>query len=285
MSWQFRFIIYNFAYKSRLQNGINNERKNLTMDKTRISIVSYLNSRPFLYGLKNSLVSKEIKLSLDIPSKIAAKLAFNLADVGLIPVAGLEDLDDYKIISNYCIGSIGKVKTVVLVSDVPLDQVETILMDYQSRSSVLLAKVLAKFYWQKSFNWENTCNNFQNDSINGNTAGVIIGDRVFDIENKFKYIYDLSEEWFNFTQLPFVFAVWAANKKVPPLFESDFNKALAFGIEQISEIVLIEKKYYPLVDIAGYFSQNISFELDNKKREGMKKFLQLARKLELVELK
>jgi chorismate dehydratase len=255
------------------------------MEKTRVSIVSYLNSKPFLYGLKKSVVAKEIDLSLDIPSKVAAKLAFNLADVGLIPVAGLEDLDDYLIISDYCIGSVGKVKTVVLASEVPLEQVETVLMDYQSRSSVLLAKVLAKFYWKKSFNWENTCNDFQNSSIKGKTAGVVIGDRVFEVENKFRYIYDLSEEWYNFTHLPFVFAVWAANKKVTKSFESSFNAALAFGIGNLAEIIRIEQPVYPNVDIADYFANNISFELDNEKRAGMKTFLELAQKLELVELK
>lgn len=254
------------------------------MEKTRVSIVSYLNSKPFLYGLKNSKVTEEIELSLDIPSKVAAKLSFNLADVGLIPVAGLEDLDDYQIVSNYCIGSIGKVKTVVLASDVPLEEIETVLMDYQSRSSILLAKVLAKFYWKKSFNWESTCNDFQNVSIQGKTAGIVIGDRVFDIENKFRYIYDLSEEWYNFTRLPFVFAVWAANSRISESFEMAFNGALAFGIENMSEIIRIEQSNYKNVDIADYFNRNISFEFDEAKKAGMKKFLELAQKLELVEL-
>ena len=257
----------------------------LRMEKTRVSIVSYLNSKPFLYGLKNSVLLKEIDLSLDIPSKVAAKLAFNLADIGLIPVAGLEDLDEYQIIGDYCIGSVGKVRTVVLVSDVPLNEIDTVLMDYQSRSSVLLAKVLAKFYWKKSFKWENTCNNFQNVSIKGNTAGVIIGDRVFGIENKFKYIYDLSEEWYNYTRLPFVFAVWAANKTIPDSFVKAFNKALAFGIDNVDDIIHMEKDNYQNVKIADYFAQNISFELDKEKRAGMKLFLELSRKLELVELK
>ncbi len=255
------------------------------MKKTRVSIVSYLNSKPFLYGLQISAVAREIELSLDIPSKVAAKLSFNLADVGLIPVAGLEDLDEYQIVGNYCIGAVGKVKTVVLASDVPVEEIDTILMDYQSRSSVLLAKVLAKFYWKKSFKWENTCNDFQNSSIKGKTAGVVIGDRVFDIENKYRYICDLSEEWFNFTKLPFVFAVWAANKKVSESFEIAFNRALQNGIENIEEIVKLEKPNYPGVDIAHYFEQNISFELDNEKRAGMKRFLELARKLEKVELR
>jgi chorismate dehydratase len=144
--------------------------------------------------------------------------------------------------------------------------------------------VLAKFYWKKSFNWENTCNDFQNVSIKGKTAGVVIGDRVFDIENKFRYIYDLSEEWYNFTELPFVFAVWASNKKISESFEKEFNSALAYGIENMSEIVLMEQPNYTNVDITNYFAQNISFELDNEKRAGMKKFLELAQKLEMVEL-
>jgi chorismate dehydratase len=236
-----------------------------------------------LYGLKNSLLADKIDLSLDIPSKVAAKLTFKQADVGLIPVAGLEDLENYQILSDYCIGSIGKVKTVVLVSDVPLEKIETILMDYQSRSSVLLAKVLAKFYWEKSFRWENTCNNFQNVSIKGNTAGVIIGDRVFDVENNFKYVYDLSEEWYTFTGLPFVFAVWAANRKVSSNFESEFNKSLSFGLNHINEIIKTEQSHFPNVNIEDYFAKNISFKLDNKKRDGMKTFLDLASKLELVE--
>ncbi|MDB4582622.1 menaquinone biosynthesis protein [Draconibacterium sp.] len=254
------------------------------MEKTRISIVSYLNSKPFLYGLNKMLDNKHIQISLDIPSKIVAKLDYGIADIGLIPVAGLQDLDDFRIISNYCIGALKKVRTVVLVSDVPLEQVNTILMDYQSRSSVLLAKVLAKFYWKKEFNWENTCNNFHNKSIKQNTAGVVIGDRVFNIENRYEYSYDLSEEWFNFTGLPFVFAVWASTKNISGEFESVFNRALSFGLENIEKIAEMEQPKYIDVNIQDYLKENISFDFDEKKKEGMKKFLELAKKLEFAEL-
>lgn len=254
------------------------------MDKTRISIVSYLNSKPFLYGLNKSQLANETEMNLDIPSKIVAKLDFGMADLGLIPVAGLQNLNDYRLVSDYCIGSVNKVRTVVLASEVPLEKVETILMDYQSRSSVLLSKVLAKFYWKRAFNWENTCNDFQNKSIKGSTAGVVIGDRVFDIEKKYNYVYDLSEEWFKFTGLPFVFAVWASTKNISPEFERSFNSALAFGIENIKQVVEMEKQDYHGVDINDYFENNISFQFDEEKKAGMKKFLELAKKLEPVEL-
>ncbi|MEN8115798.1 MAG: menaquinone biosynthesis protein [Bacteroidota bacterium] len=254
------------------------------MDKTRISIVSYLNSKPFLFGINNSPLSQNVDISLDIPSKIVTKLAYNLTDIGLIPVAGLDELEDYRIITDYCIGSVGKVRTVLLVSDVPLAQIKTVLMDYQSRSSVLLSKVLAKFYWKKEFKWENTCSGFQNKSISGTTAGVIIGDRVFDIEDKFKYKYDLGEEWNKFTGLPFVYAVWATNKSVSPEVENDLTRIFSFGIENITEIIKAEQPNYPGKDITDYFNRNISFGFDEDKKAGLKKFLELAKKLEPVEL-
>ncbi len=254
------------------------------MEKTRISIVSYLNSKPFLYGIQHSDILSELELSPDIPSRVVAKLTYNLADIGLIPVAGLRGLDEYHIVSNYCIGAVGKVKTVVLVSEAPLEEVKEILMDYQSRSSVLLAKVLAKFYWKKEVNWENTCADFHNKSIKGTTAGVLIGDRVFDVEGRYAYCYDLSEEWQKFTGLPFVFAVWASNKKISKKVEAGFNTALELGVNSIAEIVKFEQENYPGVDIEAYFRDNISFNLDVEKQKGMKKFLELAQKLEPVAL-
>lgn len=254
------------------------------MSKTRVSIVSFLNSKPFLWGIEKSGLNKELEIDLDIPSKIVSKLSYKLVDIGLIPVAGLADLECYKIVSDYCIGAQGNVKTVVIMSDAPLQEVDTILMDYQSRTSVLLAKVLAKFYWKREYKWENTCSKFQHTSISGKTAGVLIGDRVFEVGGKYKYCYDLSEEWNKFTGLPFVFAVWATNKEIAESFERDFNRALKIGVDEIEKVVLQEQSNYPNVDIADYFANNISFDLNDAKREGMKKFLQLAAKLEAVEI-
>lgn len=253
------------------------------MEKTRISIVSYLNSKPFLYGLEHSAIHKKIEISRDIPSKVASKLSHNLTDIGLIPVAALEDLDEFYLLSSYCIGSNDKVKTVVLASHSPIEDINTVLMDYQSRTSVQLAKVLAKFYWKKEFNWEPTCAGFENHSIEGDTAGVIIGDRVFESEKKFPYIYDLSLEWNNFTGLPFVFAVWAANKKIDPAFEDELNKAFKFGISQVEKVILEEKDKFPGTDLESYFTKNISFDFDDAKRGALKKFLELVRKLEPIE--
>lgn len=252
------------------------------MDKTRVSIVSYLNSKPFLYGLNKSSLARQIKLEVDIPSKVAAKLKNNLTDVGLMPVGALSDLEDYQILGHYCIGAEGDVRTVLLASEVPLEKVDSILLDYQSRTSVLLVQVLARFFWKKPFVWEKTCAGFENRGIKGSTAGVVIGDRVFDVEKKYPYTLDLSEEWVRFTGLPFVFALWVSNKHVGEHFEADFNRALDFGLTNISEIARMEQMNYPEVDIYDYFSRNLSFTLDERKRRGMELFLQLVKRLESV---
>ncbi len=246
--------------------------------KTSVSLISYLNSKPFLYGLQNHRMPETIDLQLEIPAQTVEKLANKRADIGLVPVGGLCDLDNYEIISNYCIGATGKVRTVVLASEVPVEKIETVLLDYQSRSSVMLCKVLAKHYWRKDFLWQNTTGNFHNHLINNNTAGVVIGDRVFDIEKRYRYCYDLSEEWLEFTGLPFVFAVWVALKKPAADFTAEFNAALAYGVNNLKEVAQTVKGKYPGVDINDYFTNNISYPLDEEKQKGMAKFMKLAQK-------
>lgn len=249
-------------------------------NKIKVSVVSYLNSKPFGYGLLKSEILKSIDLSFDIPSVCAAKLETGQADIGLIPVAALFGNDSLQIIGTYCISSEKSVRTVVLASEVPIEAIETVLMDYQSRTSVLLAKVLAKFFWKRDFRWENTVSGFEQNKIGGKIAGVVIGDRVFGIEKKYPYIYDLCEEWLRFTGLPFVFAVWASNKPLTEGFLAEFESALKFGVENINQFIAEEKDFYPGVDLFGYFTENIKFSLNDKKREAIELFLELAGKLQ-----
>src|ERR1039458_6553628 len=105
------------------------------IDKIKISVVSYLNSKPFIYGLQHSTFLNEIDLQLDIPSVCAQKLIDGQVDIGLIPVAALPQLKDPYIITDYCIGAEGKVASVMLYSNVPLHEITAILLDYQSKTS------------------------------------------------------------------------------------------------------------------------------------------------------
>lgn len=248
-----------------------------SMEKIRISAVSYLNSLPFVYGLNHSVLKNECEISLDIPSACAEKLISRKVDVGLIPVAAIPQVTNAHIISDYCIGANGKVKTVCLFSEVPLNEIKTILLDYQSRTSVMLVKILAKEYWKINPEFVNAEAGFEN-KIKKTTAAVVIGDRAFDLS--LSYTYDLAEEWKNFTNLPFVFACWVANKKLTVEFTVEFNNALKNGISNMGKTL---EKFRPTVvstaEAKKYLTENISYDFDAEKKKALELFNQLAEKI------
>ena len=153
-----------------------------------------------MLGLNNSGLITEglITLSRDIPSICAQKLMNGEVNLGLVPVAILPSLPYYQIIGNTCIGSVGKVDSVVLLSDVPLAEIETIVLDSESRTSVNLCRLLARDYWQINPNYIQASSKTL-ENVGGRTAGVLIGDRVFDNARRFNYVFDLSEQWQKWT--------------------------------------------------------------------------------------
>lgn len=246
------------------------------MRKIKISAVNYLNSKPFIFGLENSELSKNIDLQLDIPSVCAEKLEEDVVDIGLVPVAVLPELEEYHFISDYCIGADGEVGSVLLLSDVPLNEIKTILLDYQSRTSVLLAQVLAEKFWKIAPQWSDAEENFEN-AIHGTVAGVVIGDRTFALKSKFKYVYDLAAEWKKFTQLPFVFACWVSNKELERGFVKQFNEALRFGLRNVEEVISQNKKETGIdLDVRDYLENKISYAFDDKKKFALDLFLKYA---------
>ncbi|HEX7493174.1 MAG TPA: menaquinone biosynthesis protein [Bacteroidales bacterium] len=251
------------------------------MDKIRISAVKYANTYPFIYGLIESGFEKRVILETDHPSDCAAKLLSGRVDIGLIPVAALPMLNKYYIISDYCIGANSNVRTVLLLSNSPFDKIRKIYLDYRSRSSVNLTKVLAKNSWKREFIWINTSEGFDFMNIGRDEAVVLIGDQCFEFENNFRYKIDLAGEWKQYSGLPFVFACWTANKKLDEEFIKDFNKALQLGVNNITSVV---EKFGKTGTIKGkflmtYLEENIDYDFNEEKKAGLKLFLELMAKL------
>ena len=245
------------------------------MNKIRISTLKYANSYPFLFGLKNSGFDKKVILSTDHPADCAAKLISNSVDIGLIPVAALPMLHEYHIISDFCIGANGIVKTVMLLSNSPFEKINSVYLDYRSLTSVNLVQVLSKYYWERKFKWKNTHENFDFTKINENEAIILIGDQCFENEKHFKYGIDLALEWKKFTGLPFVFACWTANKKIAPEFIAEFNNALKSGVENIAAVVAEMGKTGVIkgAELEYYLTKNIDFKLNDDKKKALKMFL------------
>jgi chorismate dehydratase len=151
-----------------------------------------------------------------------------------------------------------------------MEKIETVLLDYQSRTSVALAKILFKNYWKKNIVFIPAAENFEN-KISGTTAAVIIGDRALKQRNTSKYIFDLADAWKNFTSLPFVFAAWISNKKLNEDWIDAFNKANAYGLTHIDEV--LAGLHFEHYDLKTYYTKDISYPLTDEKRKGLEKFL------------
>jgi len=239
----------------------------------KISAVSYLNTIPFIYGLKQSELINTIDLQLDYPSICADKLIIGDVDLALVPVVVIPKLKHPYIISDYCIGANGAVDTVCLYSDVPIDKIESIGLDYQSRTSVVLLKILLKEYWKLNLELKKSDVGFENN-VKGKHAALVIGDRAFALNTKHEFIYDLSAIWKEMTGLPFVFAAWVSNTKLPQDFINAFNHALEKGLSNIDKALALEGDSYPNCENPeDYLNNKISYSLDAEKQKGMELFL------------
>lgn len=206
-----------------------------------------------------------------MPSDCAKKLLNGEVDLGLVPVAIIPELKEAHIVSNYCIGADGPVESVCLFSEVPLEEIETILLDYQSRTSVQLVQYLAVNKWKIKPKWQAAEADFI-EKIKGRTAGVVIGDRAFPLLDRFPHVFDLSDEWKKHTGLPFVFACWVSNKKLPTDFLQDFEIALQLGLSQRRKAVetMANSSHENLI---RYVEEVIDYDLNDAKSEALELFL------------
>lgn len=218
------------------------------------------------------MMTDSIELLIDYPARIAASLINKQIDIGLVPVTVMNALPGSRIIGDHGIACTGEVASVCLFSDVPLEQIETVMLDYQSNTSVALLKLLLQQYWKISPKMVAAENGYEKN-IHGTVAGLVIGDRAFEQRLVSPYVYDLGLAWFEMTGLPFVFAAWISNKELSPEFITGFNQANELGLQHLDEV--IAKADYALFDLKKYYTVNMQFRLDEKKKKGLSLFLDL----------
>jgi len=246
--------------------------------KIRVGAVNYLNTKPLLYGIERSPIINQINLEIDYPARIAERLLLDEIDVGLVPVAILPLMKDYYLNTDYCIGCDGAVASVCLFSDVPIEQIQKVLLDYQSKTSVQLARILLKHYWKVAPEFAETSQDFLSQ-ISGSTAAVLIGDRALRQRHISPYIYDLGEAWKRFTGFSFVFAAWVSSRELDEPFAEAFNRANQSGLESIP--LLLTGLHSDFFDLRQYYTQHISYNLDENKRKGLELFLNYLKEFSL----
>ena len=250
--------------------------------KVSVSVLSYTNALPFVYGILHSDIMGRIELVFESPPSLCAdKLVNGDVDLALMPVIEISRLPYNEIISNYCIGSNGPVKTVLLVSNTSIEKVKGIYLDSHSRTSIALAKILAEKFWRIEPEWHDTDPDFNFENIPQGYGAVVIGDKNFGL--KYKHTIDLAEAWRDYTNLPFVFACWVSSKKVDPIFQAEFDSALRYGVNHLEEAVrMYQKLGYPYEFIYNYLSNNISYIMDEQKVKAIQLFFRLAAQKKLI---
>lgn len=236
-----------------------------------IAAVSYLNTIPFIYGIRHE-GNFRADLLLSPPSECTKNYVEGRADLALLPAAAVPSLKSTDVITEYCIGAVGPVRTVVLLSDGPVSEVRRVFLDPHSQTSVQLVGYLAAHRWKIAPEWYSLDDYEQLRHAQEGDAFLLIGDKVFDHEEKFRYKYDLATEWQAATKLPFAFAVWVARKGTPYEVIESLQHALTFGLEHTYEAILeagFDKKPY---DAYEYLTRNIDYIFDNQKRRALQKF-------------
>ena len=243
--------------------------------QSNIVMVNYLNSKPFEYGLRQ-IHSNDLNhhIITATPANCAAIFKDGKADIALIPVGGLSDLKDYRIISDYCIACDGEVRTVCIFANQDLNTCHKIYLDDHSRTSFLLSKIILEQYLHLELEYIKA--DISTISLAEGEAILMIGDKVFQYEHQFTLKYDLGSIWKKWTNLPFVFAVWIAHDNVSKEMEDKLNAALKYGIDHID--VIINQESSENLDLYYYFNRNIHYLLDDDKKAGLKEFLSRAEK-------
>lgn len=227
----------------------------------RLALVEYLNTFPFSEGIRLTGLDDKLEVHRVTPALCAQLFEERKMDISLCPIGALRDMPDYEIGGKYCIGADGKVGTVVLLSRVPVEEIEKVRLDDQSRTSNVLLQILARYYWQKEWKFY-----FDTDDQLPQTC-LMIGDKVFAHRDQFAYSYDLAEAWKLMTGLPMVFALWIVKPGVPASVVDDIDRAFEAGMESVMNGDTDLKDWEK-----DYLMNSISYPLDEEKIKALKLF-------------
>lgn len=239
--------------------------------RNQIAAVSYLNTVPFIYGLEHAGIDLRADLLLSPPAQCAEAYASGKADIALIPVGALPAFQDAEIVTSYCIGASGSVRTVTVMSDVPLEQIRRLWLDNHSRTSALLVRILARELWHITPEWAELTDYSVVEKPQRGDGFLLIGDKVFGYEGRFAHTYDLADCWRELTGKPFVFAVWIARRGTDPLLVDGLQAALTFGVEHTWEAIQTyghQDKPYAY----EYLTRNIDYLFDRQKHRALQLF-------------
>jgi chorismate dehydratase len=268
------------------------------MRRLRISAISYLNTAPLMWDFVHGNAGHDFEISYTLPSACARALQAGTADIGIIPAAAYTQIPGLLVLPEVAIASRQPVRSILLVSKIPIEKIRSVALDTSSMTSVALTKVL----FEKWLGGGRTFNAMAPDieeMLAHHDAGLLIGDPALQIDRSQYFILDLAEEWIRYTGKPFVFAFWAVRQDAlcgdsrPRLSASQsdtlaplqdlaaiFQQSRDHGLEpaNLAQIATEWSSRLNLTesDVRSYLTENIYYHLDASCREGLQLFYRYA---------
>lgn len=280
------------------------------MRKLRISVVQYLNTAPLVYGFTHGPLRGKYDLSFTIPSQCADDLRDGRADVAIIPAIEFQRINNLVLLPDLAIAAKRRVRSLLLVSRKPMEEVASIALDRSSRSTQALTRILCAEHWRIApifFEKSLTAASMLDQA----DAALLIGDPALRLAIAMSgyatlgpsgellcsadkaginatptlHVYDVVQEWRRLSGLPAVLAVWAGRPEViTPEIAADFAMSKTFGLAHISQIAAdaAQQHGWPESEVQTYLSENIDFSLDRDNLAGLELYYCLAAKLGLI---
>jgi chorismate dehydratase len=269
------------------------------MDKLRISIVEFLNTAPLVWGFTDGPLEGKYDLSFAVPSQCAEDLRAGRVDVGIIPAIEYQRMDDVVALPGMGVASKDEVRSILVISKVPIERVRSLMLDTNSRSSVGLVRLLCARQWKISPQFIDAAPD-PDAMLARADAALIIGDPALRLRIKLDefegkspqggvccagdfdeelingvetlFVYDVAQQWREMTGRPCVLAIWVARRgRVTPEIVADFQASREYGLARIGEIAegAALKLELPPRALEKYLTVNIDFSLDQENLAGL----------------
>lgn len=266
----------------------------------RVSVVRYLNTAPLVWGLEHRKMRNRYQLSYTVPAGCAEDLRCGRADIGIIPAIEYQTIAGLRVIPRIAITSQRKVDSVLLVSRGPARRAKRVALDAGSRTSAALVKVLFARHWNREPEYVEAQPELP-QMLEQADAALLIGDPALRFglrapgtqlpKEANLHVYDLAEEWWRLTNLPFVFAFWGVqaekvhSPEVRQALAKDFLDSRDAGLRHLEDIA---RRAAPQLELAGgqlerYLRHSVDFTLDAPQCAGLESFFRLAQELGLIE--
>ena len=282
------------------------------MGKLRISIVEFLNTAPLVWGFTDGPLVDRYDLSFAVPSQCAEDLRAGRADVGIIPAIEYQRMENVVALPGMAVAAKDEVRSILVISKVPIQRARSFALDTNSRSSVGLVRLLCRRHWKIAPEFIDSAPD-PDEMLARADAALIIGDpalrlrlQVDAFEEKMPqgeaccdgdsgefpvkdvemlFVYDVAQQWREMTGLPCVLAIWVARRgTVTPKMVADFQASSEYGLAHIGEIAesaALKLNLHPRA-LERYLTQNIDFSLDENNLAGLKLYYEECARAGLI---